>query len=165
MAEKWLGHIFARTGQKFSYSEVRKLYLSYLERKLEASEKEYYESNLKQIKKDLYRTFPALKGFQHNTAGTTDITQLKNILRATVRRNPEFGYVQGMNFVLGSLFYHSSEVVAFWVFDILLNYYGAKKIYSIKLTGLHMHTQILDLLIEAVYPDVWVKMVVHLIKE
>jgi len=164
VAEKWLQNIFTKTGKIFNYTETRKLYLSYLETTLKLSEKDYYEKNLNQIKKDLYRTFPSLKNFQRNITGTTDITQLKNILRAIVRRNTEFGYVQGMNFVLGSLFFHSSEVVAFWVFDILLNYYGVKELYGKNLAGLHLRTQVLDLLIESVFPDVWLRMVFSFIR-
>ena len=134
-------------------------YFTCLEGSATKEGKEEYEQSLLQIKKDLYRTFPDHKAYQMTMAGTTDITQLKNILRAIVKRNPGIGYVQGMNFMVGSLFHHSCEAIAFWLFDILLNHYNLKKMYVKNLVGLQLHSKLIDNLIETKYPLIWAKMV------
>eukprot|EP00826_Nyctotherus_ovalis_P006486 TRINITY_DN11549_c0_g1_i6.p1 TRINITY_DN11549_c0_g1~~TRINITY_DN11549_c0_g1_i6.p1 ORF type:complete len:111 (-),score=22.57 TRINITY_DN11549_c0_g1_i6:22-354(-) len=87
MAEKWIKAIQRKYQLPFEYFEVRKMYLTYLQ---EASTKlaiKEYEKEVAQIQKDLYRTFPNHKAFRQTIEGTTDITQLKNILRATVKHN------------------------------------------------------------------------------
>jgi len=159
IAERWIEIIQMKLHLSFDYYKVRNMYLKYLQEASTQLAKEEYEKELKQIQKDLYRTFPNHKAFRKTTEGTTDITQLKNILRAIVKHNPGIGYVQGMNYIVGSLFHHTCEPVAFWVFDIMVNYYNLRNMFSHNLVGLYIHSQMIDLLIEAKYPEVWEKMV------
>ena len=56
-------------------------------------------------------------------------------------------YVQGMNFIVGSLLYHSSEVTAFWLFVSLIEDCELRDIYLKGLPGLYKHSQIIEMLI------------------
>jgi hypothetical protein len=40
------------------------------------------------------------------------------------------GYVQGMNFIVGFLLYHSEEYIAFWLFVSLIEDYELRENYS-----------------------------------
>ncbi len=57
------------------------------------------------------------------------------------------GYVQGMNFIAGSLLFHASEEIAFWLFVSLVEDYELRDIYLPGIPGLFKHCQIIDILI------------------
>jgi len=52
-----------------------------------------------------------------------------------------------MNFIVGSLLYHSSEVVAFWIFVSLLEDFEMRDLYLPGIPGLFKHCQILNILL------------------
>jgi hypothetical protein len=52
-----------------------------------------------------------------------------------------------MNFIVGSLIYHCSEVMAFWLFIALLEDCEVRDIYLKGLPGLYKHSQIIEMLI------------------
>ena len=52
-----------------------------------------------------------------------------------------------MNFIVGSLLYHSSEVMAFWLFVTLIEECEMRDIYLKGLPGLYKHAQIIEMLI------------------
>jgi len=58
--------------------------------------------------KDLDRTFPSHPFFQSNGLGWHS---LKNVLSAYAAKNPEIGYCQGQNFVVGVLLLMMDEEV------------------------------------------------------
>jgi len=155
--QHWLDSIKYKTDKILDYKAVEAVYFGFIE---EVKGTEEYKKSLKEIEKDIDRTFPTLEGFKRTIKGHIAITQLKNLLRAIARCNPRMGYVQGMNFVVGSLLYHSCEVVAFWLFEILLNHYQALGIYIDDLNDVHMHCEVINVLIEHLYPEVSMKMVV-----
>ena len=68
-----------------------------------------------QIKKDLERTFPNHPIFR----STESHQQLYRILIAFAYRNPEVGYCQSMNFIVGFLLIHLREECAFWVLCVI----------------------------------------------
>ena len=45
-----------------------------------------------------------------------------------------------MNFIVGSLLFHCSEEVAFWLFVSLIEDYEMRDIYQPKLPGLYKHS-------------------------
>jgi hypothetical protein len=72
------------------------------------------------------------------------------------------GYVQGMNFIAGSLLYHASEEIAFWLFVSLVEDYELRDIYLpgkqflphslihrfiLGIPGLYKHCQLIHLLL------------------
>lgn len=42
------------------------------------------------------------------------------MLNAFAKYDPQVGYVQGMNFLAGSLLYHAEEYLAFWLLVIVV---------------------------------------------
>ena len=156
----WLKAIYNRTKRTFDYKQAEKIYTMFLHFEASPDKAKSYQKSLDQINKDLDRTFPGKNYFKRATSGgTTGVTQLKNVLKATAGNNLEVGYVQGMNFIMGTLFFHSCEVVAFWLFDILMKEYNLRDIYSGALIGLQMHSKIIDKLVEAKYNAIWTKLV------
>ena len=96
------------------------------------------------LRKDLNRTFPGSKFFSSESDGQT---QLQHILHAYSCYDPKVGYVQGMNFIAGSLLYHASEEIAFWLFVSLLDDYELRELYLPDMPGLNKHCQILDFIL------------------
>lgn len=54
--------------------------------------------------------------------------------------NFNIDYVQGMNFIVASLLYHSNEVMAFWLFASLIEDCELRDIYMTGLPGLFKHS-------------------------
>lgn len=52
-----------------------------------------------------------------------------------------------MNFIVGALIYHCSEVMAFWLFVSLIEDCEVRDIYLPGLPGLFKHSQIIEILI------------------
>lgn len=60
-----------------------------------------------------------------------------------------------MNFIVGSLLYHSSEVMAFWLFVSLLEDCELRDIYMMGLPGLFKHSSIINILIMENLKDIF----------
>ena len=104
--------------------------------------------DIHQIDLDLNRTFPTTKHFnaEHKLS-------LRRILVCVSLYEPLVGYVQGMNFLVGSLLWHTSECKAFWLMVSLLKKYKLEMNYIPGLPGLSKHAQILELLLFEQYPN------------
>jgi len=97
-----------------------------------------------QIKRDLNRTFPHCEFFTEPENGQE---LLERVLMTFTKYDPKIGYVQGMNFIVGALLYHSCEEIAFWLFVSLVEDHEMRDIFLPGLPGLYKHTQIVDMLI------------------
>ena len=75
------------------------------------------EENRTQIIKDINRTFNKSSTFGEGTEGQT---QLKNVLEVIAFKYTGIGYVQGMNFLVAALLYHSSPYVTLGLMSHLL---------------------------------------------
>jgi len=139
---------------KFSEKDAENLYMSIHK---SAPNDENFSQMLVQIEKDIPRTFADRKNFKGKEGEIVKI-QLKNILCAVAKANPEIGYVQGMNFIVGTILYHSSEHIAFWLFLVILKYYGMNYVYEKGMPGLVMHAKLIDFLLQAKYSDIWENM-------
>ena len=106
-SERWLAVSASRTGLKF----IPGLYQRYLKSGIHLA---YGE----QIDRDVGRTFPLCRYFdQHSALGRGGLQQLKNVLCAWSLHDPEIGYVQGMNFIVGYILQRThDEEKAFWLF-------------------------------------------------
>ena len=51
------------------------------------------------------------------------------------------GYVQGMNFIVAALVYHSNSTVAFWLFTSLIEDYQLRRNYIQGFEGFYHRTQ------------------------
>lgn len=54
---------------------------------------------------------------------------MERVLFTYSKYDPQVGYVQGMNFIVGALLYHCSEEIAFWIFVSLVEDYDMREIY------------------------------------
>lgn len=53
-----------------------------------------------------------------------------------------------MNFIVGSLLYHCSEEVAFWIFVALVQNFEMRDIYEPDLPGLYRHCYVIENLLK-----------------
>lgn len=79
------------------------------------------------ILKDVERTFTDSRQF---VKGTTSYFDLVNVLHAISVYKPEIRYVQGMNFIIGSLIPLFSAEECFWLFQSLTTEYKLSKMYT-----------------------------------
>eukprot|EP00961_Rhodomonas_salina_P180364 2434542-Rhodomonas_salina.1 len=98
------------------------------------SEEAGMAAHREQVAKDLPRTFPDLPAFSsgretliglragEERAGEL-LQGLRRVLEAYCARNPETGYVQGMNFIAALLLLVLPEADAFWVFAAVVEHY------------------------------------------
>jgi hypothetical protein len=89
-----------------------------------------------QVKKDLNRTRPNCSFFHENGQGQKS---LENVLVTYAKYDTQVGYIQGINFIVAVLLYHSSEEIAFWLFVSLMEDYEMREIYLPGLPGLYKH--------------------------
>lgn len=68
---------------------------------------------------------------------------LSRVLLAFSKYDNTIGYVQGMNFIVGSLLMHCTEEITFWLFVSLIEDYQMRDIYQPELPGLYKHISIL----------------------
>lgn len=107
----------------------------------------------KQIDLDLKRTFPKESFFSL----TTTQSRLRNILRAYSRRNPDIGYVQGFNFIVGrllSVLSDEPDEKIFWIFVQIIEYLLPTNYYS-EMCGLMADVDIMLRLIQVCYPAIY----------
>jgi hypothetical protein len=101
-----------------------------------------YQSSLRQIELDLSRTYPDEDYFNSSTGEDS----LRRVLSVYCKYDPNLGYVQGMNYIVGALLWHCSEVDAFWIFVGLMERHELRDVYLPKFPGLSKHCQIIHLL-------------------
>jgi Rab-GTPase-TBC domain len=91
---------------------------------------------------------------------------LARILATYAKYASHIGYVQGMNFICGSLLYHCSEEAAFWMFVMIMEDYDLEEVYTKGLPGLYRHTSMIEKLLSAQKPleDVFEQLKAHQIK-
>lgn len=83
-------------------------------------------SEANQIRKDMDRTFPLCDFFKIGEPGQI---MLQRLLKTFCKYDEKVGYIQGMNFIVGSLLYHCSEIIAFWIFVAIFEDYELRDIY------------------------------------
>eukprot|EP01017_Pseudomicrothorax_dubius_P025059 TRINITY_DN2672_c0_g1_i10.p1 TRINITY_DN2672_c0_g1~~TRINITY_DN2672_c0_g1_i10.p1 ORF type:complete len:455 (+),score=55.26 TRINITY_DN2672_c0_g1_i10:268-1632(+) len=113
---------------------------------------EVSNDSVKQIRKDLERTFPTVPFFQPGGRG---LMMLERVLTTYAKYDPQIGYVQGMNFLAGSLLYHSEEFVAFWLLVMIIEKFELRDIYLPELPGLSKHMQIMEVLLFQHQKDIY----------
>jgi hypothetical protein len=109
------------------------------------------EDNLKQINKDLKRTYPSYILYKDELT----LEKLKNILRAFSNYEKEIQYYQGMNFIVGFFLYHSEEYVSFWLFATLIEDYDLRSMYIKGFPGLEKHTKNVENILKEKYNELY----------
>ncbi len=105
-----------------------------------------------QIDRDLERTFPMNANFSKEGAC---YPKLRNVLIAFANYDKQVDYVQGINFIAGSLLYHCSEPLAFWLFVGLVEGCELRDLFLPSFPGLSKHSQILEILIMGNIPTLF----------
>lgn len=94
---------------------------------------------------DIPRTFPEEPFFGNpESEGRQVLTQILNTLS---KHSSSTGYLQGLNYIVASLYYHCGEVLAFELTIRLLNDYHLKEVHMSKLPGLYLHCEIIRVLV------------------
>ena len=94
------------------------------------------EENKTQIIKDINRTFNKSTTFGEGTEGQK---KLMDVLEVISFKYTGIGYVQGMNFLVAALLYHSSPAVTLGLMSHLLENLQLCDIYAENLVGVHYH--------------------------
>ena len=108
--------------------------------------------NLRQIKKDITRTYPSRITFNHKEK---ILKKLENVLRAFSAYDNKIKYCQGMNFIVAFLLYHCEEYISFWLFVSILEEYDLRNTYMEDFPGLRLHVKRLELILRNEYKSIW----------
>ena len=115
---------------------------------IENYDRSFPNPNDHQIDVDLERTYPGEDFFNDPEI----IEQLRKVCVAYTIRNPEIGYCQGFNFIVGRFLQIMCEEEAFWMLTQLLESFIPIDYYS-KMVGVITDHNILNMLIEEKLPD------------
>ena len=107
--------------------------------------------NLRQINKDLNRTYPSNSIFKNERI----LKKLKNVLRAFSNYDNSIKYFQGMNFIVGFFLYHCEEYIAFWLFVALIEEYDLRPIFMKDFPGLKLHVKRVEFILQKEYDYIW----------
>lgn len=112
--------------------------------------------DLKQIQKDVVRTFQKIDAFKQPEMQAKLVRILKTQAAhgLSLTSTDGIGYVQGMNFIGGSFLYHCEESVAFWLFNSLLEKRGVASVFDETFSGMQEQCTIATGLIENFLPDI-----------
>lgn len=80
---------------------------------------------ISQIKKDVRRTF------SHHEALSSDLARqgIQNTLETLALRFPEIGYVQGINFIVATCYYHADQYYSYGIILTLFEMLDMRDIY------------------------------------
>lgn len=67
------------------------------------------------------------------------LQQLYRILYSYFIYDPQLGYTQGMNLIVGALLMHAEESVAFWLFVTLIEDYDMRDVFTDSLGKVTHH--------------------------
>lgn len=109
------------------------------------------ESSIKQIELDVTRTCPEISYFSIGNGEAV----LRRILTAYALYDSELGYVQGMNFIVGSFMWHASESDCFWLLVYLMEDFELREVFLPRLPGVAKHCQIIQLLAFEALPNLY----------
>lgn len=116
------------------------------------------EQSIIQIKRDINRTYPNQDLFKKDSKG---YQTLESLLITYWKYDRCIGYVQGMNFIMGSLMYHCVEPdITFWLFVTVIEQYQLWDNYKGDLKGIGKHWGAIKILIKEELP----KLSEHFIK-
>lgn len=147
-----LGEVHLKTTPNSSFS------VSYEERADIERRRETIEKNKLQIIKDLDRTFINSKAFGTDSEGRK---QLMDVLEVVSLKYTAIGYVQGMNFFVAGILYHSSPAVALGIMSHWIENLQLWDVYAENLVGVHYHNERLTSLVEKHLPDLFSHLQMH----
>jgi len=100
---------------------------------------------------DIHRTFPENIYF-HELRQDNLLKPMCNVLRAYAQYNPDIGYCQGLNYIVGMLLLQTkNECDSFWLLVELMDKY-VPNFYSGKMLALRVECSVLDYYISSLHP-------------
>lgn len=119
-------------------------------------------SHEKSISRDLGRTFPKLSYFQESrSTGGVGQENLFNVVKAYSLYDPDVGYTQGLQFIVGPLLLNMPDEEAFCVLVRLMKSYDLRSHYTNDMPGLQLRLFQFDRLLEELLPGVFM----HLLRQ
>jgi hypothetical protein len=85
------------------------------------------------------------------------LAKIRRVLFAFCRRNPVYGYIQTMSYIVGRLIQVLTEEEAFWVFTIMLENYLPLD-YMADLTGAVIDQKVFEHIVNYRYPEILKKL-------
>ena len=104
-----------------------------------------------QIEKDLLRTLPTNICFQ--SLDSVGVARLRRILRSLAVTYPDIGYCQGMGMIVATLLLFCSEEDTFWMMSAIIEDLLPPSYYSSNLWGAMTDQQVLQSLVETMFPS------------
>ncbi|KAI8518093.1 hypothetical protein Bbelb_041100 [Branchiostoma belcheri] len=104
----------------------------------------------KQIELDLLRTMPCNEHF--NQLDADGISKLRNVLQAYCLHNPNIGYCQGLNFMVGMSLLFLEEEDAFWLLVAVTEKYFSNNYFDKNLVGAQADQEVLKELVTEIMP-------------
>lgn len=110
------------------------------------------ENEIESVKRDISRTVRNEEYFEPSQDGYNKFVE---VLKGFILYDQNWGYVQGMNFIIAALVYHASSAVAFWLFTALIENYQLRINYIHGLEGYHIRSQEIAKLMEKNDPKMY----------
>ncbi|XP_041370358.1 uncharacterized protein LOC121384163 isoform X2 [Gigantopelta aegis] len=107
----------------------------------------------KQVSLDLMRTMPSNVKF--STPGSRGVMDLQDILLSFCIHNPQIGYCQGMNFIVGMALLFMDAQDAFWTLVAVTERYFTPNYFDHNLVGAQADQHVLKDLIHTKLPRLW----------
>lgn len=85
--------------------------------------------------------------------GTDGRDQLMVVLQLIGLKYPDIGYVQGMNFLVAAILYHSSPPVALGIMEYLMDNLKMYYVYGEGLKGVSFHNEFLEIHVKKHLPE------------
>ena len=140
--KNWLNIVYHGN---YDRESMKSMYLGILE-----SPNDGLDQTLVQIKRDIIRTYPNHPLFRKDSEG---YLTLEKLLIAYCKYDRCIGYVQGMNFIMGSLMFYCKEPdIWFWLFVSLIEQYQLWDNYKGDLKGITKHWEIIKLMLDKEIP-------------
>ena len=107
---------------------------------------------------DIFRTFPNHSAFDKST-GVGKLPELERILHTFAIHNPNIGYCQSMNFVVGFLLLHMNEEDAFWMLLTIIETILPHDYFTNNIAGAYADQHVFLHIIEKYLPRIYKAMI------
>lgn len=145
-AEKWIKYAFEKYSRQFDSERDSQIFHDLITISDESLD---IDNDLTQIKNDINRTFANEPYFLSPNQG---YHKVYDVLKGFTLYDKSCGYVQGMNFIIGSLAYHWDSISVFWLFTSLIEDYNLRKNYIQGFEGLYERSEIINQLLNKQNP-------------
>ena len=133
-ASNWIKWAFTRYSRPFDHEKDTEVFKGLLS--IDSSHFNI-DNELSSIKNDITRTVQNEEYFYTSNQGYNKVIE---VLKGFTLYDSKWGYVQGMNFIVAALVYHSNSSIAFWLFTSLIEDYQLRLNYIQGFEGYYNKT-------------------------